>query len=59
MSLRIALTVLQVLTIVAQIYALYWYRTSKIHCCGKCAESHDTAGNNCINSIEKFADDHV
>lgn len=59
MSIRIALTVLQVVTIIAQIYTLYWYRTSKIHCCGEFAESHDPAGSDCINSMEKFADDRV
>jgi len=59
MSLRIALNILQVLTISAQIYMLYWYKTSKIHYCEKCVESHDPAGNQCINSMEKFADDHV
>jgi hypothetical protein len=59
MSLRAALLVLQVLTIIAQIYVLYWYKTKKIHCCAECPGFRNTEGVDIEEREEKNIECHV
>jgi hypothetical protein len=59
MSLRTALLVLQVLTVLAQIYTLYWYKTKKIHCCASCPGFHDTDHVIMMDRTEKSIEGHV
>ena len=59
MSLRASLIVLQILTIVAQIYTLHWYRAQKIHCCAECPGFHETDNFDELDRLKKKVEDPV
>lgn len=59
MSIRLALIVLQILTISAQIYALHRYKAKIVHCCAECPGFHGSDGIEELDRIEKKIEGHV
>jgi hypothetical protein len=61
MSLRVALIVLQALTIVARIYTLRWYSTDrrKYTVARKCPGSHKIDGVSELDRMEEKTEGHV